>query len=187
MSNLFLISAAVGGGALVLQLVLSTLGLVDHDFAGDHPHGDHGGDALNLLSVRSVAAGMAFFGLGGLGMQALGFPFLLAVPVGVAAGAAAAVGVAYAMRMMLGLEEDGSFDLETAVGAEGTVYLSIPGGRTTPGKVHLSVGGRMVECPAIAEHPLGTGSQVMVIAVHGSETVEVVPSPVLGGILDGSR
>jgi hypothetical protein len=185
MSSVFLMSAAIGGGVLVLQLVLSAVGMVDHDFGGDH-HGETG-DALNLLSVRSLAAGLAFFGLGGAGMQALGFPFLLALPVGLVAGAAAAVGVAYAMRAMLGLEEDGSFDLDTAVGAEGTVYLSIPGGRAVPGKVHLTVGGRMVEAPAIAEDPLGTGAQVMVIAVHGSEIVEVVPSPVLGGILDGTR
>jgi hypothetical protein len=45
-------SAAIGGGVLVLQLVLSAVGMVDHDFGGDH-HGETG-DALNLLSVRSL-------------------------------------------------------------------------------------------------------------------------------------
>jgi hypothetical protein len=184
MSLVFLYSAAIGAGVLIVQLVLSMAGLVAHDF--DVHHGD-GGDALNLLSVRSLAAGLAFFGLAGAGVQALGFPILLALPVALGAGGAAAVAVAHAMRLMLRLEEDGSLDLEQAVGAEGTVYLTIPGGRSLPGKVHLTVAGRMVECPAIAEHPLSTGTQVMVISVHGSETVEVVPSPVLGGVFDGSR
>jgi hypothetical protein len=182
MSGIFLFCAALGGGVLVLQLILSMVGLVDHDL-GDTHHGD----ALNLLSVRSLSAGLAFFGLTGMGLQALGFHVLLAIPVAAVAGVTAAVLVAYAMRLMLSMEEDGSFDIQRVVGASGTVYLSIPAARAGPGKVHLTADGRHLELPAISEYPLSTGAQVMVVEVIGSETVEVVPSPVLGGVVDVPR
>jgi hypothetical protein len=185
MSGIFLFCAALGGGVLVLQLILSMVGLVDHDF-GDTHHGD-AGDALNLLSVRSLSAGLAFFGLTGMGLQALGFHVLLAIPVAAVAGVTAAVLVAYAMRLMLSMEEDGTFDIQRIVGASGTVYLSIPAARAGPGKVHLTVDGRHLELPAVSEYPLATGAQVMVVEVIGSETVEVVPSPVLGGVVDVPR
>lgn len=183
MSTVFLISAVIGGGVLVIQLILSMLGMADHDFGGDH-HGELGdaGEAMSLLSVRSLSAGLAFFGLGGMGMQALGFHVLLAIPVGLLAGLVAAVLVGHAMRLMMRMEEDGSLDMSRAVGAQGIVYLRIPGSRSAPGKVHLEVEGRMVECQAVSSEPLDTGAQVMVIEVLGSDTVEVVPSPVLGGV-----
>jgi membrane protein implicated in regulation of membrane protease activity len=185
MSTVFLLSAAIGGGVLVLQLLLSMVGMADHDFGGDH-HGEVG-DTLDLLSVRSLSAGLAFFGLGGMGAQALGFPFLLALPVGLVAGGAAAALVGQAMRLMLRMEEDNSLDMAHAIGAEGSVYLRIPGGRAAPGKVHVTVQGQMVELQAVSEQPLETGAQVMVIEVLGSDTVDVVPSPVLGGVADVSR
>lgn len=185
MSNVFLICAVLGGGVLVLQLVLSFVGMADHDLHLDG-HGESG-DVLELLSVRSISAGLAFFGVGGMLMQSLGFPALLALPVGLAAGGAAAVAVTRIMRMMLRMESDGTIDMAQAIGAEGTVYLSIPGGRAAPGKVHLSVQGRLLEVQAVSDRPLGNGAQVMVIEVVGPDTVEVVPSPVLGGILDVPR
>jgi hypothetical protein len=184
MSTVFLLCAAIGGGILVLQLVLGFFGLADVDLPDHH---DGIGDAMNLFSIRSLAAGLAFFGLGGLLLRGLGFPLLLAVPAGVVAGLAAAVVVAKMMRLVSRFEVDGSLDLGRAIGAEGTVYLSIPGNRSAPGKVHLEVQGRLVECQAISEQPLNTGAHVMVIDVLGSDVVEVAPSPVLGGILDAPR
>ena len=186
MSTVFLVCAALGGGILVLQLVLSFAGMADHDFHAG-AHGEGAGDILDLLSVRSVSAGLAFFGIGGMLVQSLGFPSLVALPVGVAAGAAAAVAVTRIMRAMLRMESDGTVDMAHAIGAEGTVYLSIPGGRSSPGKVHLTVQGRLLELQAVSEHPLANGAQVMVIEVLGPDTVEVVPSPVLGGVLDVPR
>lgn len=185
MSTFFLLCAVLGGGVLVLQVVLSLVGLADHDLALDG-HAE-AGDLLDLLSVRSVAAGLAFFGIGAMLMESLGVPALLAVPVGLAAGLAAAAAVTRIMRLMLRMESDGTVDLAQALGAEGTVYLSIPGGRSGPGKVSLTVQGRLLELQAVSEQPLANGAPVMVIGILGPETVEVVPSPVLGGVLDVPR
>ncbi len=185
MDTVFLACAVIGGALLVLQLVLSALGL-GHDLGFELHHDvdvSHAPDALNLLSVRALAAGLAFFGLGGLFVMSLGAPALLAVPVGVATGLASAAGVAYAMRQLLRLESDGTIRLEGAVGQPATVYLSIPAERQGAGKVHLRLQGRTVEYQAVSDHPLPTGASVVVVDVVGPDTVEVAPTPDLGGLV----
>lgn len=183
MSTVFLICAVVGGAALALQIVLGLIGMSQHL---EIPWLEHdvevAGDALDLLSVRALSAGLLFFGLVGL---AVGTP-LFALPAALVAGGAAAVGVAATMRAMLRMESDGRVRLHRAVGETGSVYLSIPGGRAGQGKVHLTLQGRTVECLAVSEQPLSTGASVLVVDVVGPDVVEVIPSPRLE-VLDGSR
>ena len=186
MTTVFLACAVLGGGVLVLQLVLSMLGIVEHELGFEHGdmHAGETADSLNLKSLRALSAGLGFFGIGGLFIQSLGLSALVGVPVGLAVGLAAAAGVAVATRAMLRFESDGSLQMHNAIGEAGRVYLSIPGGRSAPGKVHLAVQGRTVECMAVSEQPLATGAQVVVVGVLGPDTVEVAPSPSYGGLLD---
>lgn len=69
--------------------------------------GADGADALNLLSVRTLAAGIAFFGVGGLAALAGGLIPLLALLVALTVSGGAAVGVAVLMRSLTRLEEEG--------------------------------------------------------------------------------
>ncbi len=183
MDTVFFVCALVGGGLLVLELVLSVLGLEDgvlHTLGiGDAP-GVHAGDALQLLSVRSVSAALAFGGIGGMAMRAGGFGVPVAASVALAAGSVSAWGVATAMRAMLRLERDGTVRLGGAVGHQGQVYLSIPGARAGAGKIHVSLQGRTVECRAVSDEPLPTGAAILVVDVLDPETVVVVPTPDLG-------
>lgn len=187
MSTVFLVCLLLGGAILVLQLVLGLLGL-GHDLAGlEHDgdfHGDHAGDALNLLSVRALSAGLAFFGLAGYGMMAAGWLAWLALPVALAAGFAAAALVAFTMRQLRKLEADGTVRLERAVGEPATVYLGIGADMAQPGKIQMTLQGRIVEFQAVSRHALPTGAQVVVVDVVGPDTVEVAPSPPLGGPFD---
>jgi hypothetical protein len=182
MERLFLACAFAGGAILALQLVLGLLGLDHHDAAGaELGHDGHafGADAaLNLLSVRALLAGVTFFGLAGLALAERAA--WLSLPGAALAGAAAAVAVAALMRSMLRAESDGVVRLEGAVGRTGSVYLSIPAGGDVPGKVHLHLQGRLVECQAVSREALSTGTSVLVIDVAGPGTVEVVPSPLPG-------
>ncbi|HEU0014908.1 MAG TPA: hypothetical protein VFQ45_14570 [Longimicrobium sp.] len=189
MSTVFLVCAIAGGAILLVQTALSLVGLGDHALGLDlhtDAHGD-AGDALNLLSLRAIAAGLAFFGLAGLLVESLGLGMVLGAVAGILAGLAAAVAMAFAMRGLARLEDDGSLRMQGAVGQQGTVYLGIPGGRSAPGKVHLSLQGRTVECQAIAEHPLVTGSPVVVVDVLGPDTVLVAPQTEIGGLIDAPR
>jgi hypothetical protein len=180
MTTFFITCAALGGGILVLQLVLSALG-VAHETA---EHGSLVGAAesgLDLFSVRALSAGVAFFGIGGLAGLATGLGALVAVPLALFAGIAAAVAVALVMRAMLRLEDDGTVQIDGAVGVSGIVYLTVPAAREGAGKIHLALQNRTVELQAITTHdaPLPTGARILVIDVVGPDTVEVVPDPLL--------
>jgi hypothetical protein len=184
-TTFYTVFALVGGALLALQLVLGVLGASDVHLPGMDGHGDHAGgdvsasDALNLLSFRALTAGALFFGLTGLAVQEAGLG-LVALPAAVLVGLAFAAATAWVMRAMGRMESDGAERLEAAVGQSGTVYLGIPAGRAGRGKVHLTLGGRLVECQAQSEQALGTGDSVLVIGVVGPDLVEVIPSPQIG-------
>jgi hypothetical protein len=176
-TTVFLWCAVVGGAVLVFQLVGGLIGL-EHGHAHDGHHGDSPSEGLNLLSIRALSAGVAFFGAAGLATRGLGT--IVATVAAIVAGAAAAIGVAAIVRTFGRLERDGTLSLVSAVGTTGTVYLSIPGHRAGSGKVHITVQNRLVECQAItAEDALPTGSSILVVDVQGDDTVVVVRNPIL--------
>lgn len=184
MTTLFLACAALGGGLLVLQLVLSLIGIGDHG-GGHLPHvGEDVEAGLQLFSVRALSAGLGFFGVGGLTGLSLAGHSAFGVAVGLALGAtlgvAALVAVAAATRAMLRFEDDGTVRIEGAVGISGDVYLTIPAGRAGMGKVHVPLQNRIVEYQALTLHndALPTGARILVVDVAGPDTVVVVPDPI---------
>ncbi|HEU0078082.1 MAG TPA: hypothetical protein VFQ76_10565 [Longimicrobiaceae bacterium] len=180
MSTMFWVCALAGGGFILLQSLMGLMGLDDHGHdVGDHPS-THAGDGLNLLSLRSIAAGLTFFGLTGLAALEWGFPRLLALPTAAVAGIGVAAGVALVMRGMRRMESDGVVRVEGAVGHPATVYLSIPGGRAAPGKVQMFLQGRTVEYKAVSRDPLPTGAAVVVVDVVAPDTLEVALQPLIG-------
>jgi hypothetical protein len=170
MATFFLSCLLLGGGVLALQFVLGVAGAASHDF--DVHHEAAGG--LDLLSVRALSAALAFFGLVGLGMARGGMGAWITVPVALAAGGVAAVGVAALMRNLKRLEVDKSFDIQRAVGLPGRVYLGVPGQRGGAGKIHLTVHDRLMELDAVtAEDAIPAGTEVLVIDAISSDTVLV--------------
>lgn len=177
MTTFLWVCLLLGGGVVVLQFGASLLGL-DHG----EPHGDFGhgpiSEGLQLLSLRALSAGVAFFGLAGLAILRLGLPSALAVVGGAIAGGAATVGVSFVMRSMQRLESDRTFRLATAVGQSGEVYLSIPGQRSGVGKIHITLQERFMELEAITpDGELPSGTRVLVIDTVAPHTVIVVPQP----------
>lgn len=177
MSTVFLWCAILGGTVLVLQLVAGFVGL-EYGHAHEGHFGDGGGEGLNLLSVRSIAAGVAFFGIAGLAAMTMG-PFIASVAA-VGAGAAAMVGVAAIIKTFGRLERDATISLVSAIGTTGSVYLSIPGRRVGAGKVHVTVQGRLMEVRAVTDEDLlPTGTPILVVDIDENETVVVVRNPIL--------
>jgi membrane protein implicated in regulation of membrane protease activity len=187
MYAVYLTSFLIGGTLMVGQFVLGLIGLGhhlgDHDVHAGHDHGhggDHGHDGvggwfLSLLTFRTTVAALTFFGLGGLAAGgALDWPWALAVAL--AAGAGALVLVGSLMRALGRLKADGTVRIEGAVGTTGTVYLSVPGNKAGKGKVTLLLQNRTMEYLAMTPtQDLPTGAKVVVTAVLGTDTVEVVP------------
>jgi hypothetical protein len=178
MAAFFLACAVLGGSILVLQLVLGLVGAgMDHDF----DHGHDVADGFNLLSVRGLAAGAAFFGVTGRGALAAGLGLVPSTLLALAAGGVAAFATAWIMRAMRGFESDGALRIEGAIGQPARVHVRLPAEPDTPGKVILTLQDRVVELPAVSlDGELPTGTPVTVVGLAGSDTLEVVRTPETG-------
>lgn len=180
----YVICAGVGTTILLVQFVLLLLGLEGHghDFSHDAVvlHGDVNGAGdstshlLGVLSVRTLVAAVAFFGLVGVATSSAGFSPYSAFLTSIAAGGAAMVFMAWLMRSLYRLRSEGNVQIENAIGETGTVYLTIPAGKSGAGKVTVEVQERFMEYPAMTAGPeLATGTPVVVVGVIGGDILEV--------------
>ncbi len=181
METTFLAAAGLGGAVIICQFLVGLFGLGgDHD-VGDHGGGDHGGDAdhgdhwyVGFLTLRTLAAALTFFGLGGMTALSFGLEPPAAVAAAVGAGALALYAVAALMKAMGRLRSDGTARIEAAVGKTGTVYLRVPAAQAGPGKIHLNLQNRTVEYSALTRGgELPTGAAIRVVGVIAAGAVEV--------------
>ncbi|MBR5244286.1 MAG: hypothetical protein IKW13_08625 [Thermoguttaceae bacterium] len=169
----------LGGGDLDGDGVPDALDLdVETDGAADGEAAD--GDAsgvpfLKALSIRTATAGAAFFGLGGLAGEALGWGRAATAGLAVGLGLAAIYGVYFLLRTLARFNADGSLREATAVGAVGTVYLRIPAARTGQGKVVVTQQGRSVEYAAETDdaEELANGTPIVVAKLIAPSTALV--------------
>jgi hypothetical protein len=195
MATFYLVCALLGGTILVCQFLLGLLGLGWHHDVGGHDfhevevHDFHAGHEVahdayvawyaGVLTFRTIVAALTFFGLAGRAAAATGLDPARTLGVALASGVGALFLVAWGMRSLYRLRSDGTIRTGRAVGKTGTVYLSIPAGKAGAGKVLLNLQNRTVEYLAVtSQGPLPTGAKVMVVAVVGPDTVEVIPAPV---------
>lgn len=195
MDMIFQACAIVGGTLIVCQFLLTLFGMGgDHDAdhggghdagghdvgahdAGAHGHGatDHGSSLFfGMLTLRTVSAFAAFFGLTGLAARHADLEDLPTMLLAIGAGIAAFFIVGWLMRIMHRLNVDGTIRIRDAVGCRGSVYLSVPGARAGLGKVHVHVLNRSMEFQALtAQQELPIGMPIVVVGVVGPDTVEV--------------
>jgi hypothetical protein len=168
-------------------------GGLDHDLA-DGAHGEvgHGGHAggheqshhsasahrsvsiFRALSLRSVTAALAFFGLAGLAANSAHCSPHVSLAIAGAAGLGALYGVYFLLNAMRSLRAEGTVRIQRALGKEATVYLHIPGNRKGRGKIQINLQNRTMEYLATtAGEPIPTGATVVVTEVLGSDMVEV--------------
>jgi hypothetical protein len=188
-TTVFLICAVTGGTLFVCQLVMMLLGGGEHHDVGgdvDHDvtveHAAHGHTSVNaiwsLLSFRSIVTAVTVFGLAGMTAEQSHLARPVQVLVAVASGLASGALLAYLMRSLFRLQDDGTAHIERARGATGTVYISIPGDNTGRGKVQIELQNRTVEVEAVTpKSALETGTRVVVVDVVNPETVEVIAVP----------
>lgn len=148
----------------------------NHDFGDDAGH-DHTGaqhaQGLRMLTLRGIVAFMAVSGWTGVSLLDLGAAPGLAVAGAAVAGLLAMLLVAWFMKTMTRLQQDGTLDLQNAVGLTGEVYIPI-----TPeqkGKITLLLQERLCEMDAAGSEPMKTGQRVKVIRVTDDNTAIVQP------------
>lgn len=173
----YLGSAVIGGGFMLLQIVLGMLGGdadvdADVDVDADFDGAEGGGG----LSIRALAAFLTFFGLSGMAATKGGLGPWAAGGVALVTGSMAFWLTGLLMAQMYKLRSSGTVDVRNAIGAEARVYLRVPGEKSGEGKVTVPLQGRTVEYRAFtAGRELRTGELCRVVAVHGPNTVEVAP------------
>lgn len=191
LSSLFLFLAVVGGAVGALQALGALIGMGDDHSAEGHGldavhHATSGGEpsallgVFNFRSVRAIAAGIGFTGLGGL-LALRQFNGPIALVLALLLGIALYLFVAFVMRGFSRLEADHSVHPLRAVGLDAMVSLPIPVRGSGPGKVTLIVAGRRVEWPAVqsesalAGTSIPSGTAVHVVDAADDTTLTVVP------------
>ena len=161
--------AAIGGTLFfVFTLCCSSFDLGGVDAAGDAAadgsfaamgHVDTGLLDFQLISFKSILAFVTMFGWTGVVWGKSGWlGFLAAFLIGLFAMFLTAL----AIYLMFKLQHSGNVTAKEIVGSVGTVYISIPAGRTEHGKVTVSLGGSTQEIVAVADEEIPTGSAVKV-------------------------
>jgi hypothetical protein len=181
--RVFLLAALAGGIGVLSWLALQLVGgETDVDGAGgghDVSH-DVSGTAdvsFHWLSFQGLSAFFTMFGLVGL---ALSREAHAGAWVAIGGGCLAGVGTSWMIGRLFALfrsfQSSGNVDLRSAIGREGTVYLTIRSGQV--GKVQVSVGGRLQVCDSVCnqDEPLETGAAVRVVGVANNFTLIVEPS-----------
>lgn len=189
MLTVYLVCAALGSTLLIIMFLITLFGLDGGPDSPDdglpkggaidmlddvaEPHADST-LFFHVLSIRSIIAAIAFFGLGGLlGEAAEVGPYLGYLSAMTAAMVAMFV-VAWMMQMLYALRHDGSFRIGAVLGSPATVYLTIPGSREGAGKVTVAAQNRSVELTAVTdESTIATGDRVVVVEILNENTVAV--------------
>lgn len=165
--NFYLFIAVAGSVILALQFILSMSGLhadTDVDASGadfDVNVSDAADVAgLNFFSLKAIMAFITFFGWGGffyghLGIGGLGIAFV--------SGLIMMFLTAFLVSLMLKLQQSGNITAEALIGRHGTVYLTVPAGRSPGGLVTVNLPGCTRQISARCDAELKTGSLVVII------------------------
>ena len=136
--------------------------------------GSHEASWESYISLKSVSALLIGLGFGGALLGENGFSMVVALAAGLGIGLCTA---GFFIALMSGLNRmrcDGTAMLWEAIGQRGKVYLRIPANSTAPGEIQVSFAGRLANVPAFTRGTaLATGTDVLVIAVHGEGALEV--------------
>ncbi len=175
--QIFYAIGLVSLGVLVLQIILTVVGIDVHhgdaDFSG---HGDHG-SGLGLLTVRTVTAFFVGFGWGGVVLLNHGYTVPVAFLGGTGTGVVFLLCTAFLIRNLLRLQRSGNLDYRNAIGTVGTVYTTIPAAEGGGGQLELVLRGRLMMAEAFTKSAqlLKPGSKARVIDLIGQSTLLVEP------------
>jgi hypothetical protein len=156
----------------------------DHADPASADHDPHGSTSIfRVISVRTVIAALAFFGLTGLAANSAELSTPSTLILSLAAGVGAMYAVHWLMQQLFRLRADGTVRLQRAIGTTGTVYVKIPAREQGAGKVLLNLQDRTVELEAVTvQDEIPTGTPVVVRKLAGNEVVQVERFPATGEV-----
>jgi hypothetical protein len=152
---------------------VDTHGSVDHSV--DHDKASSGAfKALSLQTITAFAMGFGWAGLAALN----GFhkPILTSTLMAIFGGVAMVWLLALLLKAMHDLQSSGNISLESAIGREADVYLTVPPKGQGTGQVRVVIDDRMRIYNASSEADAApTSSRVRIIKANDDNTLSVVP------------
>lgn len=146
-----------------------------HDAAHGHGSDSAGHVAFTFVSLRSLMAFGTLFSWAGTLYLLGGTSTIAAILYSAIWGLVGMFLVSFAMYWLVNLQETGTMDIATALGEEGTVYITVPaGGR---GQVRVKVAGIIshVKARSKTTEALAVGVKVRVVGMIDANTIEVEP------------
>lgn len=166
--QMFWVCAIVGSIVMVIQLILSVVGIGDFDVdvdadisAGDGLDASTGADLFTIKNLVNFVVG---FGWGGVTLRPYvesdSWLLLWAVVVGLLF----VLIFVFVYKKMMKLESNGAVGASACVGKMAEVYIRIPAARAGKGKIMLSLNGAAREFDAITDSAdtIPTGTMVVV-------------------------
>ncbi len=154
----------IGYLAAFLILILGVLQLVGMEIHTDIDHPDH--DGASLFSVKPIVG--FFFGFGWAGGYSLSHTTLLpALAFAVLAGSCFMLTIWGIVRTFVHFQNDGSMQLDTAVGKDGVVYTTIDPKNGGQIQVTLNTGLETLSAITQETEPISTGKTVTIIRLDG--------------------
>lgn len=151
----------------------------DGDFDTDDVSGDTPDAGLSIFTLRGIISMLSVMGWAGLVFldPSLGLHWAAGTAIALALGIIALVLVALAMRGIARLQSNGNLDVGNAIGKVAQVYLTIPAGGKSAGKVSITVQEQLTELSAInpTSEAIPTGAYVRVVAVSENGVLVVEP------------
>jgi membrane protein implicated in regulation of membrane protease activity len=123
--------------------------------------------------MQGLTAFFMMFGLIGLALVRANLATGLTILGGTAAGMFAVWLISILFSQMKRLQSDGTINVQNAVGATGSVYLTIPAKGS--GRIQVAVQGslRIIDAIAKDKKAIGTGTKVRVVEVLEDNTLVV--------------
>ena len=168
----YLICAVIGAVFVLIRLILQFMGLdhdVDTDFDAQHIDSDIG---FKVISLHSLTSFLLMFGLVGLGLYKQNQTGTLISIVGaIIAGSISVWVIGKLFSMTLKLQSSGTINIDSTVGSQGKVYLTIPEKGT--GRVLINVNNSLREYDASSndENKIETDTPIRVVWVDGNVLV----------------
>lgn len=130
---------------------------------------------FEMISLRTVIAAIAFFGVAGKASLAGGLSEIQSLIIALVVGWLAMYAVYCMLRGLARLQSSGNIHIAHAVGKHGAVYVPIPGNHSGAGKVTLKLQSRTMEYQALTseQENIPTGTSVVVTRIVSPDTVEV--------------
>lgn len=168
--RLFFFSAVIGSSLFLIRIIAASIGGddvdmdVDTDLDIDLDAAGETDASFQFLSLQGMSAFFMMFGLVGLAMtRSSNARELWAVLAGLAAGVGTVWVVGQVFFAMRRLQSDGTIHLENAVGALGTVYLTIP--KDGSGQIQVTIQGslKIEDARTLDGSSIPTGERVKVV------------------------